>query len=111
MESKLLIRTYFQDECNCILVHGPAGPFEEIVFVIMLLGFSCLVISLVQCYWRRVGLFKNLRSRPGADKLSQVIQTLNLDPGQQTSSRVVLQPLNTIEEENVELLAVTKNSK
>ena len=85
---------------------------EELVFVIMLLGFSCLVISLVQCYWRKVGLFKNLRSRPGADKLSQDIQTLNLDPaGQQTSSRVVLQPLNTIEEENVELLAVTKNSK
>lgn len=102
----------YKVNCQCIQVHRPAFPIEEIVFVIFLLGFSCMVISLVQCYWRKVGLFKHLRSRPGADKLSQVLQTLNLDNGiQQPSSRVVLQPLNTIEEENVELLSVPKNNQ
>lgn len=83
----------------------------EIVFVIVLLGFICTLLSLAQCYRRRVGLFKHLRSGPSTT-LSHVIQTLNID--QTTNkSRVPhmerVDTLKTIEEENIELLSIKKD--
>ena len=104
----------YLERCKCVdkraVIIWDAGYEEEVVFVVTLLGFISLIVSLAQCYRRRVGLFKHLR--PGPGKLNDVIETLNIAEhhGHSSSkrSRIISEDLKTIEEENIELLSVKK---
>jgi len=99
------------ERCECVPSGYRAFTEIEIVFVIVLLGFICTLLSLAQCYRRRIGLFKHLRSGPSTT-LSHVIQTLNID---QTTNKTRVphmervDTLKTIEEENIELLSIKKD--
>ena len=52
----------YLENCQCLPKWMAALPALEIVFVVVLLGFFCILLSLCQCYRRRSGLFKHLRS-------------------------------------------------
>ena len=95
------------------------------VFVVVLLGFITMILSLAQCHRRRVGklslschtschiscysgLFKHLRQ--GRGKLSDVIETLNIRESSIKKSRAVTEDMKTIEE-NIELLSVKRDDE
>ena len=104
----------YLEQCKCVDKRASsweAGSAEEVVFVVTLLGFISLIVSLAQCYRRRIGLFKHLR--PGPGKLNDVIETLNIADhhGSSKRSRIVSEDLKTIEEENIELLSVKKEDE
>ena len=102
----------YLEECKCVDFHLKGGGWkEEVAFVIVLLGFVTLIVSLAQCYRRHVGLFKHLR--PGPGKLNDVIETLNIaeHQGSIKRSRIVSEDLKTIEEENIELLNVKREDE
>ena len=104
----------YLERCSCVqqgIFSWDAGWEEEVAFVVVLLGFVTLIVSLAQCYRRRVGLFKHLR--PGPAKLNDVIETLNIAEhhGSIKRSRIISEDLKTIEEENIELLSVKKEDE
>jgi len=94
-------------KCACVPLQYFAFTELEIVFVILLLGFMGCLVSLVQCYRRRVGLFKHLRTVPTTGEARQMLDTLNSNLERNISKR--RQDVETIaEEEAVELISVNK---
>ena len=100
--------------CSCIAPHVPGITEEEIVFVVVLLGFITSVLSLCQCYRRKVGLFKHRRfDQLESGSISHVIRSLSIVDSEATKNKTtaVMDTLKTIEEENIELLATNNHNQ
>jgi len=99
----------YQDRCACIPMQYYAFTEMELVFVILMVGFIGGIVSLAQCYRRRVGLFKHLRAVPRSGEVMQVMETLNCTLDQTLGKRRA--NVETIEEEeDLELLSVNKRN-
>ena len=99
----------YQKRCSCVPMQYYAFTELELVFVILMVGCIGGLVSFVQCYRRRVGLFKHLRAGPRSGEVMQVIETLNCSLDQTLGKRRA--KVETIqEEEDVELLSMTKRN-
>jgi len=99
----------YQEKCACVPLQYYAFTELELVFVILLVGFVGGLVSFVQCYRRRVGLFKHLRTGPRTGEVKQVMETLNCSLDQTMGKRKT--NVDTIEEEeDLELLSVNKRN-
>jgi hypothetical protein len=97
------------DRCACVPMQYYAFTDTEIVFVILLLGSMGALVSLAQCYRRKVGLFKHLRATPRSVEVRQVLETMNCSLEQSLGKR--RNNVETIpEEEAVELISVHKRN-
>jgi len=100
----------YMTRCTCVPMQYYAFTELELVFVILLVGFIGGLVSVAQCYRRKVGLFKHLRNSPRSEEIKQVMNTVNCSLDQTLGKRRTR--VETIaEEEDVELLNVKqKNS-
>jgi len=95
--------------CSCRSTQQAALTQLQLVMVVLVVSLVCSIASITQCYRRKIGLFRHLRSGQ-TNKQTTIIQTLNDSFDQAVArKRTGMESLKT-EEENIELLNIKKDN-
>lgn len=97
----------YLETCSCMSTQQAAFSQLQLVSVVLVVSLVCSITSIAQCYRRKIGLFRHLRSGQN-NKQTNRHSTLNQSFDQAVARKSGMESLQAVEEENIELLNIKK---